>query len=418
MLTKDTSNVSTTAEKRIAGDSENESEMREAAAPEIDLLDAAIVVAAHKRTVVRVVLFAAVASVVVSLLLPSKYTGQTNILPPQQNQSIASALLNQLGPMAALAGRDMGGGRGSSDLFVAMLKSRTVEEAVIREFGLMSVYGKKTMQDTRKKLESNTSIFAGKEGIISISFEDKDPSRAAAVANGFVDQLFGLNKTLAVTEAGQRRVFFEQQLQKEKDDLADAEVALKQTQESTGLITLDSQSRVIIESVARLQAQVAAKEIQLKSMRAFATVENPDYLKGEQELHALQSQLEKGESSQDVRRGSVQIATGRIPEAGLEYIRRLRNVKYHEAIFELLARQFEIAKIDEAKSSVIQVVDKAVPPEKKSGPPRAIIVVLSTVLAFICVIAWILFRDSRQRSSNPEQVEKLHRITELLRGRG
>jgi uncharacterized protein involved in exopolysaccharide biosynthesis len=114
----------------------------------------------------------------------------------------------------------------------------------------------------------------------------------------------------------------------------------------------------------------------------------------------------------------VQIATGRIPEAGLEYIRRLRNVKYHEAIFELLARQFEIAKIDEAKSSVIQVVDKAVPPEKKSGPPRAIIVVLSTVLAFICVIAWILFRDSRQRSSNPEQVEKLHRITELLRGRG
>jgi len=354
------------------------------------------------------------AAVVTCLLLPNTYTAQTKILPPQQNQSISTAILSQLGSLGALAGRDLAG-RGPAGLYVAMLKSRTVEDEVIRHFGLLSIYRKKTLQDARKKLETNTSISASKEGIISIAFEDKDPSRAAAIANGFVEQLFKLNTTIAVTESGQRRVFFEQQLQKERDDLADAEVALKQTQESTGLITLDSQSRVIIESVARLQAQVAAKEIQLKSMRAFATVENPDYLKGEQELRALQSQLEKRENSQDFRKGSVQIATGRIPEAGLEYIRRLRNVKYHEAIFELLARQFEIAKIDEAKSSVIQVVDKAVVPEKKSGPPRLLILALSALFAFAAVVAWLIFQENQKRSlSNNDQREKLLRIRELL----
>lgn len=378
------------------------------------MLDLLIVLLEHMKSIAVTVFLGAAIAVLVALLLPNKYTATTKILPPQQNQSISASLIGQLGPLAALAGPGLRTGD-TSALYEAMLKSRTLEDSLIGQFDLLAVYRQKQWQAARKKLESFTEISVSKEGLITISVEDWDPSRAAAIANAYVDQLYKLNQVLAVTEASQRRLFFEQQLQNEKENLADAEVALKQTQERTGLIQLDGQARVIIESVARLRAEMAAKQVQLESMSTFATSDNPEYIRTEQELQALRGQLEKLEHDKNLEEGDVQIATRNVPAAGLEYIRKYRDVKYHEAIFEMLAKQFEVAKIDEAKSAaLIQVLDKAIRPERKSGPPRTVIVLLTSAFAFLLSGTWILTREFTRRaevvSSNTEKFRRMKHL--------
>ena len=253
-----------------------------------------------------------------------------------------------------------------------MLKSRTVEDGIIDQFDLRKVYGYERYQDTRKKLEGRSNIAAGDEGIISISVTDRDPKRAANLANAYVEQLRTLNQNLAVSEAGQRRLFYQQKLDAERENLAVAELALKQAQEKSGLIQPDAQGRAIIDAVATTQAEVAMKEVQLESMRSYATASNPDLKRAEQELAGLREQLAKLErSTGELGNGNLEIPTRRLPQVQLDYIRRARDLKYHEAVYEFLGKQLEAARIDEAKEAVVvQFVDKAVEPERKSSPRR------------------------------------------------
>src|SRR5712692_9727220 len=298
--------------------------------------DHLIILAKRKWFIFTFVGCVAVLSAGISLLLPKTYTANAKIMPPQQNQSMgAVAALSQLGPLAALAGQGLGL-RNPSDLYIAMLRSRTVADDLIDRFSLMSVYKQKLREYARGRLEAATEIKAGtKDGIISISVDDRDPRRAADLANGYVDELEKLTKTLAVTEASKRRFFFEREVKMAGDELANAELALKQTQEKTGLILLDSQSRAIIESLTSLRARVAAQEVQVQMMRTFATAENPDLVRAQEELAALRDQLGKLERGQG--KGSVaDVPIENVPTAGLEYIRKLRDVKYREALFELL----------------------------------------------------------------------------------
>ena len=257
---------------------------------EISLLDLLIVLAKHKKLILGLPFLAALLAAGISLLLPNIYTGTTKILPPQQTQSSAAAMLAQLGGLAGGAGGALGI-KNPNDLYIGMLKSRTLGDNLIQRFELQKVYEAKTMFDTRKAIDANTKIASGKDGIITIDFDDKDTKRAAAVANAYVEELYKLTQTLAVTEASQRRLFFEKQLTLAKDSLANAEVALRQTQERTGLIKLDDQGRAIIESVARMRAEIAAKEVQLGAMRTFATKNNPDYVLLVQQLGGLRAQL-------------------------------------------------------------------------------------------------------------------------------
>jgi tyrosine-protein kinase Etk/Wzc len=281
-----------------------------------------------------------------------------------------------------------------------------VADALIQRFNLKKVYGVERSIDARDKLAGRTQIASGKDGLISIAVDDPDPKLAAALANGYVEELFQLMQSVAVSEASQRRVFFENQLVAAKDDLIKAEEALKKTQESTGLIQLDSQAKAIIEGMAQLRAQIAAKEVQLRSMRSFATENNPDLIRVQAEISAMQAQLGRLESEEARGRGDIQIGTSKIPAAGLRYIQALRNVKYHETIFELLAKQFEAAKIDEAKSaSVVQVIDKAVEPEKKSKPHRALIVLFSTLFAFFAAVVFVFLQDQYE-TADPAQTAK------------
>jgi len=244
---------------------------------ESHLLDLLIILTRRKRIILSTTLAAAVLAVIVSALMPNRYTSTANILPPQQSQSLAASMIGQLGslgPMAAMAQKDLGL-KNPGDLYVGMLRSRTAEDRLIRRFDLLRVYRVKTMSDARHDLEDASSIALGKEGFISISVEDKDRDRAPQIANAYVDELRQLTQDLSVTEAGQRRIFFERQLELAKNNLADAEQALKQTEQKTGLIQLDGQAKAIIESVVKLRATIAAQEVALHARRLSSTEENP-----------------------------------------------------------------------------------------------------------------------------------------------
>jgi capsule polysaccharide export protein KpsE/RkpR len=301
-------------------------------------------------------------------------------MPPQQQQSMAAAMLGQIGTLTGLSAGSLGM-KNPNDLYVGMLKSRTVADALIERFSLKELYDEDTLVETRKELASNSSLTGGKDGLIIIEVEDENPQRAADMANSYVDQLTKLTQNLAISEASQRRLFFEQQLLNAKDGLAKSEVELRKTQERTGMIAVDEQGKATIEAAAMLRAQVTAKEVEMAAMRSFATDSNPDYRKAQEELTGLRTQLAKMERNSERDIGDILISTGKIPSAGLEYARKLRDVKYYETIFELMAKQFELAKLDEARDATsIQVIDKAVPEDKKSKPKRALIVVLVTLL--------------------------------------
>ena len=385
---------------------------------ENSLLDLFIVLAERKRLIFSVTATFAILAVVISLVLPKRYTATVTLLSPQQNNSMASALTSQLGSlggMAALAGGSLGL-KNPNDMFVAMFKSRTVEDAMIQRFGLMQEYQDRYLTDARARFEHYATVNgSGKDGLIHISVEDRDPQRAAELANGYVDQFRNLSQHLAITEAEQRRSFFEQQLKQANQNLADAEEALKETEQKTGLIQLDSQARALIESAATLRAQITAREVQIQGMQTYATGENAQLIQAQKELDSMRAQLAQLGGSGESTNGVI-VPKGQMTESGLEYVRRLRDVKYYETIFEILARQFELAKLDEAKEgAVIQVVDPAVAPDSRSFPKRGVIVVVATLIGFvIAIILVFVLAKMRSLGDDPESLEKVARIRNAL----
>jgi capsular polysaccharide biosynthesis protein len=309
-----------------------------------------------------------------------------------------------------------------SDVFVTMLKSRTVEDALVNRFELPKVYNVKRYQDARKILEKRSEIDPEKEGLISIAVSDRDPKRAADIANAWVDELRSLNQSLALTEAAQRRVFFEQKLAKERDDQATAELVLKQIEQKTGFIQPDAQTRALIGAVAAVRAQIAAKEVQLQSLRTYATPTNPDPKRVQTELaerHGQYARLSRmgGGATSDSSEGNVEVPTGKVTQATLDYSRVARELKYHEALYDFLARPLEAARIDEAKNAVVvQVVDRAVEPERKSSPKRLLIVAITAALSFLLVCFAILVREALGRKKqDPIEAQRLATLNQYLR---
>ncbi len=382
---------------------------------EISVLDLLIVLAERKGIIFWVTAAFALLSLVISLLLPVRYTATVVLLPPQQNNSLSTQLASQFGSLGSMAALATGGSsllKNPNDMYVAMFKSRTVEDAMIDHFGLMQEYHKKYLSDTRKMFEHFATVEgSGKDGLIHISVEDHDPHRAAELANGYVDQFRDLSQHLAITEAGQRRLFFEQQLKQANQNLADSEESLKVTEQKTGLIQLDSQTRALIESAAALRAQITAKEVQIQGMQTYAAGENAQLVEAQQELDGLRAQLTKLGGSSENPDGII-VPKGQMTEASLEYVRRLRDVKYYETIFDILARQFELAKLDEAKEgALIQVVDSAVPPDKKSFPKRTLIVLLATLAGLFVGVLTALVQAAFERIK--QDPNAYHKISEF-----
>jgi len=379
---------------------------------EISILDLLIILAERKRIVLWITGGFALVAIAVTLLLPVRYTATVTLLPPQESSSMAGALASQLGNLGGI-GALAGGGLGvknPNDRYVGMLQSRTVEDAMVKDFGLMQEYHARYLSDARRAFEGRTTVDgSGKDGLIHILVEDRDARRAAALANGYVDEFRRLSQHLAITEASQRRLFFQQELEQAKNNLAGAEEALEQTELRTGVIQPDSQERALIESAATLRAQITAREVQIQGMQTYATGENSELIQAQQELAGLRAQLTKLGGSEDTSNNEFLIPKGLVPKTGMEYVRRLRDVKYYETIFDILARQFELAKLDEAKEgSLIQVIDPAVPPERRSFPKRTLIVAGATFLGFFFGVCAALFEAAvRHLENDPDGNAKL-----------
>ena len=282
----------------------------------IDLPELFSTLSRRRRLILGITVASAAVALVVSLLLPVYYKAETRILPPQDKGSnLAAQLMGQAGGLIALAG-GAAGGKSQGELFVAMTKSRTVLDRMVDRFDLMKLYKKKYREDARKNLVGVLKVLEDrKSGIISLTVEDRDPKRAADMANAFVEELKSLAGGLAISEAGERRMFFEDQLRQTKVSLARAEEEIKGFQQRTGMIQVDAQARAIIEGIARLRAGIAAKEVEAKVLRSFATAQNPDLQRVEEEIRALRIELEKVETSKGHGFDPL-MSSGRVPEMG------------------------------------------------------------------------------------------------------
>jgi uncharacterized protein involved in exopolysaccharide biosynthesis len=382
------------------------------------MLAVLIILARQKKLILGMTLaFAAVAGIL-AFIIPAEYKATVVILPPQQSSSLGSMLgeMGGLGSLAGLASSALGS-KNLDDMYVAMLKSESVENAVIQKYGLLQQYRKKYYYDARKKLEWRTTIDGSKkDGMIRLTFEDRDPARAAEIANGYIEILRSLSQHLAITEAAQRRMVFEQQLDKAKNDLADSEEELKKTQLSTGFVQIDAQSRAMIESAATLRAQMVAKQVQIQAMQAYAGEGNPDLQEQEEELAGLRRQFNQMVGSNGSSNDDLFLSKGNVPEAALEYARRLRDVKYNEAIFEMLARQLEAAKIDEAREGgFLQIVNPALTPERRSFPKRTLMTIGAAVLGFSLAVMFSLLQVSAARMrANPIEAEQLAQLKQAV----
>jgi tyrosine-protein kinase Etk/Wzc len=372
----------------------------------IDVLQVALLLWRNKKTILRFSLgTGALTALIAFFVLKPSYTAEAVFLPPQSAPgSAASMLAGQLGSLGALGG--LGGLKSPGDVYLGILGSRTIADTLIKRFNLQSVYKAKRLSDAETSLKKQSKFVAGKDTLITITVVDKDPRRAAGLANGYLEALYEQNGRLALTESGQRRIFFEQQLAREKDALADAEVELKRTEEETGMIAPNGQAQAAIEAIEQLRAQITTQEVSLSVLQQSATDQNPEVVRSRTEVERLQQQLRKMENDSSQRPpGSVQAPTAKVPELALAYIRKQREVKYHETLFELLARQYESARLDESREApLLQVVDRAVVPDKKSGPHRALLTLIGLFLGLIAGALWVILRlahDNLKRNASP-----------------
>ena len=374
---------------------------------EINLLELLQVVVRRKGFILKFCAAVVVLSVLYSLSLKNIYTATAKLLPPQKESGGGlSALLSQAGGLAGLAG-GMGLG-GTSDLYMGILKSRSVADAVIRRLDLQKEFKSKTLEDARRALEGTVKFQAGKDGIISISADYKDPVKAALFANTFVDELSRRSVQLNLTKVGSERVFLEKRLEVVKQDLRNAENDMKAFQEKYKTIKADSQATVAIESIAKLRAELVSKEVQLATLRNTMTDENSQVKSLLAAVAKIKSQL--GAMAGADGGSDVIPSVGNMPGLGLEYTRKLRELKIQEAIFEQLSKQYEVAKLNEAKdSSSLQVLDEAVVPLKKSKPKRSLIVILSAVTAFFISI-FVVFIQEYLTKLPPDDAQLLDEI--------
>lgn len=371
---------------------------------EIDLLDLVHTIADHIRLLILGPLMAGLSVLGVSFLMTPTFTANTAFLPPQQQQSTASAMLASLGSLAGLAG-GAAGIKNPNDQYIAFMKSRALQDVLIKRFDLKERYESRTLTDARKALESAVTISAGKDSIIRVDVNDNDPAFAAKLANAYVEELQNLLAKLAVTEAQQRRVFFEQQLQQSRDNLTKAEAALKAS--GVNASALMSQPQVAVTRVAQLQAQITAQEVKLASMRGYLTESAPEFKQAMTELQALRASLRQAEAGQ----------ANAAPGSNADYVARFRDFKYHETLFELFAKQYEIARVDESREgAVIQVLDVAVAPDYKSKPQKALMAAVATLAAGFALLLFVFVRQAlRNSGQNPESAAKMQAIAQALR---
>ena len=368
--------------------------VEEEADDSIDLVALIHALRLGKRTILRTTLAAFVIATAIAFLLSPRYTSTVSFIPPNLNSgsSMAAALAGQLSALGA--GDLLGGGKNSGDLYSGILRSRSVASQIVKRFDLMRVYRIKKESQAEMSLDSSTTVAVDiKSSIVTVEVTDKSPVLAHDIANAYMDALRETEGRLALGQSSQRRLFFGQQLAKEKDDLEDAEVDLKKTEEQSGLIAPTGQTEVEIRTIAETRAQIAVRQVQLAALRQSATDQNPEVIRLRSEIGDLMGQLSRLQTGNG-NGSSAAIPTSKVPELQLEYVRKEREVKYHEALFDALSKQYEAARLDEARDApVLQVLDPASYPDAKSSPKRSYIMLGGLLLGFIASCIWVLARD-------------------------
>ncbi len=379
---------------------------------EINLLELLRVVVRNLPMIAKITAGVVTLAVIYSLTLKNIYTARATLLPPQKDSGggAAALLASMGGGLAGLAG----GLGGSSDLYLGILKSRTVTDSVIKRLDLDTEFKSKNADSTRSTLQGLVKFQSGKDGIITISADYTDPAKAALLANTYIDELQKKSLQLNLTKAGAERSFLEKRLTVVRQDLKNAEDEMKSFQEKNKTIKADSQAAAAIEGIARLRAELVTKEVQLAALRNSMTDESSEVSTMLAGISRLRKQLNSMSGTGEG--GGVIPSVGNAPSIGMEYIRRLRELKTQEALFEQLTKQFELAKINEARdSSSLQVLDEAVPPLRKSGPKRSLIVILSAVTAFFCSVFLVFIKEYLAKLS-PEDGAILNEMKVTLKG--
>ena len=322
-------------------------------------------------------------SLLVSYKIPPIFTATTKFLPPQQQTSAATAMIQSLGAVSALTGAATGL-KNPGDQYVSFLKSRAVLDAVVKRFDLIKRYELEFKEDAARALEESTTFLSGKDGLIVVSVDDKSPKVAAEIANAYVEELGGLLDRLALTETQQRRKFFEKQLLATKEKLINAEEFLKKSGVSSSVLKLTPVSA--IEGIAKLQAEIKMQEVKVSGLTQYMTEDALELKRARAELMALREQLKKMDRIEGVG------------DEGSDYVARYREYKYQETLYDLISRQYEIARVDEAREgALIQVVDFAQPPERKSKPSKLKIVLTSVIFSWVAIFVIFVIYEKKAR---------------------
>jgi len=381
---------------------------------EANLWDYLMVLAKWRRMIGLNFIGVCLLVVLISLFLPKWYTATTSILPPQ-GEGGGLSLPSGLGTLASLSGGlSLPGASTPSDVFAAILKSRSVAEMVIKKNGLLKVYRTKDLQEAMKTLHSHTDVDVSPEGIIRIKVTEKDPRLAARVANSLVKALDGVNREKSTSRAKSARIFIEERLDSTRAELQRAEERLKRFQEVHKAISLSDQTKAAIEKAADLRAEKALLEIQLGVLRQSMGNNHPQVQRLRTQINEYDKQLRKMEfgSGED----DFLLPFSQVPLFALELARSTRDLKVEEEIFELLTQQYEQAKIQEKRDTpTVQVLDEAIPPTQKSKPKRTVLVGLAGLLSLFVGIFLAFGLEYMERVRSSEDSQKISRISSLLR---
>lgn len=371
---------------------------------EINLLDVAIVLSKHKKLFIVLPLITAIIFAIMTRKLPDTFQAETTFMPPQKSQNVSSVLssLGSLGSISGMLGGGAGGGIGQgNELYIAILKSRDMQYKLVKRFNLLAVYKTTSLERARQALNGQTEIKTEKSGLISLTITDTDPKRAALLANGYADELMRSNNELALSDAAQHRLFAESQFLKANNTLTEAEKTVKQLQESTGLITVGPEVTVLQNLINNTQRQ-------LKDMSLTTTPGNPEYIKTQQKLTNLQAEIGKAQGA----KGYISKA----PERILDFIHKTRDLKFAEALYQMALQSLTAAKMNELTSgSNIQIINRAIPPEEKSGPDRNRTILIAFIAGFFVALVLAFLIEAFERAKqNPESIAQLQTIRKHL----
>ena len=357
----------------------------------------------HRRALVRVLVIALIVSTAVAFLIPKRYESTTRIMPPE-GPNPAALLAAVTGKMPAGLGELAGGFLGvknTGPLWMALLQSRTVLDHQIDNSDLMRVYWTKRRYRARKKLMNRTDIKEDKKsGVIDITVSDSDPARARALANGYVNELNQLLASVSTSSARRERMFIEQRLNTARADLEEAEKEFGKFASRNSTFDVKEQSKAIVGAGAQLEGQIIAAQAELEGLQQTYTDDNVRVRAVKARINSLKRDLAKiggtGEESEgSLAPGGLSPSVRQLPIVGVQWADLYRRSKIQETVFELLTQQYEIAKIEEAKEiPTVKVIDVADYPERKSWPPREIIVTLGTLLSLAGAIAWFKLKAS------------------------